>query len=87
MPVLEETIRISGDVHQYPYRTARVVGAPLAIPRETLRSLEKKLAAAANARMDNHTVYRVTSHDGQTLYLWFHDFNVYIGTSVLEGQC
>jgi hypothetical protein len=86
MPTLEETIRLAHDVHLYPNRTARVVGAPLTIPRETLRSLEAKLAEAAKTRMDNHTVYRITSRNGQVLYLWFHDLLVYIGTSVEEGR-
>lgn len=49
---------------------------------DTFDLLQRRLAAAADSRVDNHECYVVTYPDGQQLCLWFHDWRVAVGTAV-----
>jgi hypothetical protein len=76
--------KIKGIVSQYTYRSARVRDVFLRVPRDTVRALEEQLAQAANARVDNHTVYVIMQPDCPPVYISFSDFTATFGSSVLE---
>lgn len=84
--MLMDRIRIEGTVKQYPYRTARVFERFFEIPRDQVRQLEEQLADAAGVRMDNHTVYEITSEDGNVMYIWFHDLSAYFGSKLIKDR-
>jgi hypothetical protein len=77
---------ITGEVKQYRYRTARVRQHFLTLALETeLELYHEELAAAAGVRIDNHVVYGIT-HDGNTVYIGFHDLRVTFGWAVDESS-
>lgn len=79
---MHEHIDIEGTVICHPYRTASPRDRFLSIPRDQLEELEEELAKAAGVRIDNHTVYEITSREGTKMYIMFHDFVVIFGHSV-----
>lgn len=83
MPLVE-TIEIGGAVKFYPYRTARVHDHVMSVPRDQLSELEQKLAYTAGVWRDNHTVYGLTTANGNSLYIFFHDLVVIFGLSIEE---
>jgi hypothetical protein len=73
-------------VVRYGYREVRVVGddvtdGPYATG-DQLDLLQFRLAAAAGSQVGNHECYGITNSAGQTLYLWFRDWRVAVGTAV-----
>lgn len=81
----EIAIDFSQPVTQYPYRTMTPRKRFKEEPRESPNGcLERALAEAANANLNNHVVYGVTLADGRPLYIFFHDEIVIYGWSVEE---
>lgn len=78
---------VTGEVKQYPYRTAQVRNHFLCLDRNSndVRNFEEKLAVAANARPDNHTVYTITQ-GGNTVCVFFHDLMVIFGWALVEER-
>ncbi len=74
---------ISGTVQQFPYRTAVVNDIYQVRFRKDELDYEQELAIAANAQVENHTVYAITSR-GNTFYVQFHDGLVFYGRSFRE---
>ncbi len=69
----------------HTYRTARVIdnGSRVQLPRALLRTLERELAKLSGQPWpDNHVVYQVEVKFEETVYLWFHDSEVYIGPTI-----
>ena len=80
---MDEHQRILGTVtRHFPYRTASSRDRFLSLPRNDTNELERRLAAAVGTSLDNHTVYEVTSPDGNKVYIMFHDFITVFGLSV-----
>ena len=81
-------INLEGEVKQYPYRTASARDRFMELRSDEgefagpLQDLHAKLAEVAGKRPDNHTVYEVTTPQGNKLYVMFHDHLVYFGLSV-----
>lgn len=79
---------LRGEVKQYPYRTASARDRFMELRSdegeftELLKELHVKLAEAAGKRPDNHTVYEITSPQGNKIYVMFHDHLVYFGLSI-----
>ncbi len=81
--LVNEHAEIIGKVTQFfPYRTASPRDRFLSLPRDTTNELEERLAAAAGNRLDNHTVYEITTKAGTKVYIMFHDFVTVFGHSV-----
>lgn len=80
--------RIQGVVKQFPYRAARVDKRFLTLPRDEVMSvLEHKLAEAAGARVDNHTVYEIVQDDEKPpVYIMFSDFTVTFAHDLRKGS-
>lgn len=77
---------VSDDVQLFPYRTAQVRNRWLRLKlNRELEDLHHRLAVATGNQRGNHEVYRFT-HDGNTIYVWFCDFEVTFGWSVLEER-
>jgi hypothetical protein len=78
---------ITGEVKQYPYRTAMVSDRFLRLDRNSddARDFEEKLAAAANVRPDNHTVYTITQ-EGKIVYVMCSDFTIIFGWTLVERR-
>ena len=79
-------VQISGEVRQFPYRTAFVVNEIAILPRELLQDLEYQLARQARVGVNNHTVYEVDQGKAHPIYLMFTDSSVRIGYTIQEKQ-
>lgn len=73
-------------VTQYPYRTKRVHHVWQVIPRDVMDKIEMNLAELAGKRPDNHTVYEIAPPSGSSIYLMFTDFEVRIGTELVDRR-
>jgi hypothetical protein len=84
----QQFLRVARDVAFYPYRTAMVTSHFLSLPlrSEAMKALEVELASLAGVRRDNHTVYKITTTDGATLYVMFSDNKVTFGDGIREGS-
>ena len=71
-------------VVQYPYRTATLSNVIMELPRYD--DFEGVLAEKANARIDNHTVYKVTLKDGSEYAIMCHDSVMYLGLGITEER-
>ena len=74
------------EVIGYPYRTARVVDAPIVIDRNTeaARKFEEELAKAAHMTADNHTCYKVKNiFCDSSLYIMCSDMEISIGGNII----
>ena len=76
-------------VTRHGYRKMRVVGDDVTdgpfeySSGDQLDRLQHRLAGAAGDRADNHETYEVVFPDGQKLCLWFHDWQLAVGTATL----
>ena len=73
-------------IKHYPYRTARVSGVTMVLPREIARDLEQELARQAGVKLDNHTVYAFTGENRRDVAAFFTDGKAIFGDTVLEGK-
>ena len=85
-------LNIEGTVKQHLCRTASVRDRFMEMRRDDtkleglLNSLEIQLATAAGKSRDNHTIYEVTTAEGNHLYIMFKDMFVYFGLSIEEER-
>ena len=63
---------------RHGYRTARVDGPRVDVPRHALDVLERQLAGVSGRDPDNHTVYEVWWAEGGYNAFWFTDLKVLI---------
>lgn len=81
-------------VKQYSYRTAMVADAPIVLDRrqEFVKKFEEELlkevqfSSDTPVRIDNHTVYEITTCDGNMLYVMCSDFKMYVGTNLRKER-
>lgn len=87
---MKNLIALNHDVEVvgYPYRTARVVDAPIIIDRNTeaARKFEEELAKAAGMVADNHTCYELKSFFGSTLYIMCSDMSIAVGGKIILAE-
>ena len=73
-------------IKHYPYRTARVSGVTMVLPRWMLHSLERELARQAGVMPDNHTVYTFTDENRRTVAVFFTDGKAIFGDAAVYGR-
>lgn len=81
MSAFSQPVRLDRNtaVKQFRYRSATVRDRIISIPRDQFRETEELLAKAASAQIDNHTVYEITSPDGNAIYVLCSDHRVHFG--------
>lgn len=75
---------VSGEVKQYPYRTARVSDIICELPRELHSDLERQLAEKSGHSIDNHVVYELQQFNREPVYFKFSDLTLTLAKSVRE---